>query len=57
MRWEPNRDPHGCARCKQRPRAHPYLGCLCEQCEADIDGMTQSDLDADWAAHTARLTP
>lgn len=40
-----------CARCRQRPPAHPYLGCLCNECEDEIEGMTQAELDADYEAH------
>lgn len=51
MTWEPNRDPHGCARCRKHRRAHPYLGCLCERCEVEVEGMTQAQLDADYETH------
>lgn len=43
-----------CARCLVNVRAHQWTGCLCEQCEDAIEGMTQTELDADFEAHTAR---
>ena len=45
-----------CARCKVNVRAHQHMGALCEQCEELIDGMTQAEIDADWAAHQAKET-
>ncbi len=42
-----------CARCKVKPRAHSQMGCLCEDCEDAIDGMTEADLDEDYRAHAA----
>lgn len=41
-----------CARCRLRPRLSQMTGCLCEECEDEISGMTQSELDADYEAHT-----
>jgi len=41
-----------CARCRARPRLHSHLGCLCLECEDAIEGMTQSELDADHEVHT-----
>ena len=40
-----------CARCRVKPRASQVTGALCDDCEEAIDGMTQRELDADWAAH------
>jgi hypothetical protein len=47
-----------CARCKINVRAHQHMGCLCEQCDAAIAGMTQRQLNADYAHHsTVSATP
>lgn len=40
-----------CARCRLQPRLSQMTGCLCEECEDEISGMTQSELDADYEAH------
>lgn len=45
-----------CARCHSRPPMHPFTGCLCEPCEDATEGMTQAELDADYAAHTLPST-
>lgn len=42
-----------CARCDTGTYGVP-MGCLCEACEKDIDGMTQAQLDADYAKYSAR---
>jgi hypothetical protein len=35
------------------------MGCLCDECETEIDGMTQAELDADYEARAmaAEETP
>lgn len=46
-----------CARCKTRPRSSLMTGRLCEQCEDDIDGMSQDELDEDERRHTEDVAP
>lgn len=58
-RWRRLMSTHGgaesgaamCARCKVKPRAHSQMGCLCDDCEDVIDGMTQAELDEDYRVH------
>lgn len=40
-----------CARCRERVRLSQHMGCLCGECEEAVEGMTQAELDADYAAH------
>lgn len=40
-----------CARCRIKPRASQMTGALCDDCEEAIDGMSQRELDADYAVH------
>lgn len=42
-----------CARCTTG-RYYVPTGCLCETCEKEIDGMTQDQLDADYARYGQR---
>lgn len=53
--WQADYSP--CARCRQRPRLHAYLGCLCLECEEAIEGMSQAELDADYEAHQESPSP
>lgn len=45
-----------CARCRVKPRAHNMTGCLCVDCEAVVDAMTQAELDADYDARVREHT-
>lgn len=43
-----------CTRCKVNARmfaGRAGTGCLCDDCEDAVKGMTQEELAADWAAH------